>query len=144
MMKRYVFFVLFCAISVVALAQKPGTNSLKLAISDLDNALVAKDTIMLRRILSESLSYGHSNGWVETKKELIADLYNGKITYKQVKTDNIEVIIEGSIASVRSVADIDAMMEGSPNLLNFKLKVLQVWMWKNEHWELFARQSVKL
>ena len=107
-----------------------------------DKALVARDSAELNKLLNEDLSYGHSNGWIESKKELVADLYNGKLTYKEIKSGDHQVKIEGATAYVRTNAEIDCVMEGKP--LEFKLKVLQVWIWKNKHWELFARQSVKM
>jgi hypothetical protein len=109
-----------------------------------DKALLNKDSVALKQLVSDKIAYGHSNGWIESKRELIDDLYNGIITYKKIsKADNdTKVTFEGNTASIRSNVDIDAVMEGK--LLSFKLKVLQVWVWKNKHWELFARQSVKM
>jgi hypothetical protein len=50
--------------------------------------------------------------------------------------------VEGKTASARMTVDVDVLMDGKP--MSFKLKVLQVWVWKNKHWQLFARQSVKM
>ena len=112
------------------------------AINDFDKALIARDSVSLKHLLSDDLLYGHSNGWIENKKELIADLYNGKLIYKTISPKRENLITEGNTVAVRSYAEIDCVMDGKP--LSFKLKVLQVWLWKNKHWELFARQSVKI
>jgi hypothetical protein len=52
------------------------------------------------------------------------------------------ITIEGKTAMVRSIANIDAVLDGK--LMSFRLKVLQVWVWDNRRWELFARQSVTM
>ncbi len=134
--------ILFLLISCTVFAQKANTEVLSKAINDFDKALLAKDSVSLKKLLHNNLVYGHSNGWLETKRELIDDLYNGKITYKKILPGHKEMMVEGNTASARMDADIDAEMEGK--VFSFKLKVLQVWVWKSGHWELFARQSVKM
>lgn len=126
----------------LSFAQTADTKSLLSAVADFDNALINADSTALKQLLSDKVSYGHSNGWVETKKEVIADLYNGKLDYKKISASDIEVKTEGSTAWTRMVADIDVLMDGRE--LNFKLKVLQVWVWKNKRWQLFARQSLPM
>lgn len=123
-------------------AQKANTEALSKAMTDFDNALLTKDSISLKKLLHNNLVYGHSNGWTETKRELISDLYNGKITYKKIVPGHKEMMVDGNTVAARMDAEIVADMEGM--LLSFKLKVLQVWVWKGGHWELFARQSVKM
>ncbi len=122
------------------LAQQPDYASLNHAIADFDKALEGKDSVALKWLLSDKVSYGHSNGWVETKREVIDDLYNGKLTYKKINATKPDTRASGNVMSARSIADIDALMDGK--MMSFKLKVLQVWIWENEHWMLFARQSV--
>lgn len=136
---------MFAGISVFA--QKVDNKAiakaeLEKAISDFDKALIARDSVALKHLLSNDLLYGHSNGWIENKKELIADLYNGKLIYKSINPKRESLVTEGNTVAVRSNTEIDCVMDGAA--LSFKLKVLQVWMWKNKHWELFARQSVKM
>jgi len=123
------------------LAQQPDARALAHAVADFDKALLSRDTVALKWIMSDKISYGHSNGWVETKKDVIGDLYNGTLSYKQINPGTPEIITEGNTASVRMMADVDVIMSGKQ--LQFKLKMLQVWKWENDHWILFARQSVK-
>ena len=140
-MKKLITMLFLLATSVV-FAQKPNTEALSKAMNDFDKALLAKDSASLKKLLHNNLVYGHSNGWLETKKELIDDIYNGKITYKRIVSGHKEMMVEGNTVAARSEADIDAEMEGK--VLSFKLKVLQVWVWKGGQWQLFARQSVKM
>jgi len=129
---------IFCC--TISFAQQPDYGALNHAVADFDKALETKDSMALKWLLNDKVSYGHSNGWIETKKEVIDDLYNGKLTYKKIAATKPETKMSGNVVSARSIADIDALMDGK--LMSFKLKVLQVWTWENEHWTLFARQSV--
>lgn len=112
------------------------------AVEDFDKALINKDSVVLKQLLNEHISYGHSNGWMQSKNDVINDLFNGKLTYKQISHKDDQVNIEGNTASVRMVANLDVIMDNKP--MQFKLSVLQAWIWKNKEWQLFARQSVKL
>jgi hypothetical protein len=81
---RALFIIFLLAVSIPGFAKKANEERLKVAIADFDKALIDKDSIALKRLLSDELSYGHSNAWLENKQEVIADLYNGKLTYKKL------------------------------------------------------------
>jgi len=127
-------------LSCASFAQQADYAALNHAIADFDKALESRDSVALRWLLSDKVSYGHSNGWIENKKEVIADLFNGKLVYKKIAATKPEVSTSGNVAAARSIADIDAALDGK--MMSFKLKVLQIWTWEDGHWTLFARQSV--
>ena len=65
-------------INIGVFAQKTDTISLKKAVAELNDALVKRDTVQLKKLLDDKVNYGHSNAWVQTKRDIINDLYNGK------------------------------------------------------------------
>ena len=103
--------------------------------------MVKKNTVSINQQTDKALSYGHSNGWVETKAEMMKNLETGYISYQGYKEDSISVLINGNMANVRFVADITATMKAGTN--SYRLKVLEVWVKKGKRWVLFARQAVK-
>lgn len=118
------------------------TAFLKEAVSKLDKAMVAKDTVVLKQLLHTDLSYGHSSAWVETKGDLLKNLFNGKMTYQKIEAGKHQWLANKDWANVRSTMDIDYIMDGKES--SVKLHVLQVWMKTNKGWQLIARQSTKL
>lgn len=138
------FFVsIFFSLFVVNIhAQQTSEEKLIATVKEFHQALVNKNTVSLNQQTDKALSYGHSNGWVENKKDLISDLETELISYQSFKEDSIVVNINGNVANVRFKADIDATMKGVSN--NFKLRVLEVWIKKSKRWILFARQAVKM
>lgn len=110
-------------------------------VKEFHQALVNKNTVSINQQTDKALSYGHSNGWVETKADMIKDLETGYISYQAIKEDSIAVSMNGAIANVRFVADITATMKATTT--TFHLKVLEVWVKKGKRWVLFARQAVK-
>ncbi|GAA4464890.1 nuclear transport factor 2 family protein [Nemorincola caseinilytica] len=139
---KLILTILFVSLLVPAFAQQADKEALNLSMMVFDRALEKRDTISLKRLLSNEVTYGHSNGWVENKKEVIADLYNGIIGYDRIVTSQPEIKIAGKVAQVRSTAEIWATLNGEKGY--YKLKVLQVWLWENGHWTLFARQSAPM
>lgn len=119
------------------------TNEQKLTttMKEFHQALVNRNTISINQQTDKALSYGHSNGWIETKTDLIKDLETGFISYQDFKEDSISITMNGNMANVRFVADITATMKGSTN--TYHLKVLEVWVKKSKRWVLFGRQAIK-
>lgn len=106
-----------------------------------NSAVIAKDTATLNNLLHDSLSYGHSNGWVETKEEQKANLYNGTITYYKVDQPELQVIMKGDIATVRGNGIFDVDYKEYEHLI-FDLNVMQTWTYEDGRWQMLNRQSV--
>lgn len=138
-MKKLLVIVLLLNV-VIANAQ---TNEEKLTITlkEFHQALVKKNTVSINQQSDKALSYGHSNGWVETKTEMIKNLETGFISYSSYQEDSIAVTINGTMANVRFVADIVATLNNKEAV--YHLKVLEVWVKKGKRWLLFARQAVR-
>lgn len=118
-------------------------EKLKTTVKEFHQALVQKNTVSLNQQTDKALSYGHSNGWIQDKKDLIKDFERGYISYQSFKEDSITVTMNDNMANVRFLADITATLNGTTTVNNYHLKVLEVWMKKGKRWVLFARQAVK-
>lgn len=111
------------------------------AVKAFHQALVRGNTVSINQQSDKALSYGHSNGWVETKNELMKNLETGYMKYNSYREDSLQVTMNGNLANVRFVAEIMAALNGNNG--HFRLKVLEVWVKKGKRWVLFARQAVK-
>ncbi len=116
-------------------------EKLSVTIKEFHQALVNSNTVSINQQTDKGLSYGHSNGMVETKTDMIRNLETGDMNYNSFKEDSVQLIINGNMANVRFVADINVTLNG--NTGNYHLKVLEVWVRKGKRWLLFARQAVK-
>lgn len=138
-MKPLITILLLCLV-VCCHAQ---TDEIKLisTVKEFHLALVKKNTVSINQQTDKALSYGHSNGWIETKSAMIKNLETGYISYQSYREDSMSVLINGTMANVRFVADITATMKEATN--TYHLKVLEVWVKKTNRWVLFARQAIK-
>jgi hypothetical protein len=132
---------LFIIVSITGYAQVTPEEKLKETLKQFHRDLVKKNTVSINQQTDKALSYGHSNGWVETKNEMIKNLETGYLSYQSFKEDSIGVIINANVASARFIAEVSATLNGTASV--FHLRVLEVWVKKGNRWVLFARQAVK-
>ncbi len=138
-MRNFLFILLIGFTPLLSFAQ---TSFLKEAVAKLDKALIEKDTVVLKQLLNKDLTYGHSNGWVETKTDVIKDIISGKLAYYTIDGKEVKWILSNNIATMRNTSFIKYEKDGKPGELT--LHVLQVWLKTNKGWQLLARQSAKL
>src|SRR4029077_10285150 len=60
-------------------------------MKEFHQALVQKNTVAINQQTEKSLSYGHSNGWVQNKSDMIKDFETGLISYQSYKEDSVHV-----------------------------------------------------
>ena len=137
---RFFAIFIFMVIGQLAFAQ---TDEVKLTatMKEFHQSLVKRNTVSINQQTDKALSYGHSNGWVETKKDMIQNIESGYIQYHSFVEDSVSVTMNGNMANVRFVADINVTLKETRN--TYRLKVLEVWVKKGKRWLLFARQAVK-
>ena len=132
--------MLLCNVSLQA--QQKDSIGLQNAVNRLHLALVMKNNKAIKKLVSQRIQYAHSNGWIETRKEMIQHLKDGTLSYKSIKLDHIETAIDGHVGLAKSKGQFVVIMGNS--VLEFQLKVTQIWEWKRRKWMLMSRQSVRL
>ena len=141
-MKKLLFgsLVLFLFNSSFAQIDSVG---LKNAMQQLDKALLQKDETVLKSILHKDLSYGHSNGWIQSKSDILNDFASGKLTYSKIENNSSAIIvINKDYATVKTNTNAEGAVNGTA--FNLKLHIMQFWIKTKNGWQLIARQSAKL
>jgi hypothetical protein len=136
------FIAIACLLLSIGVLAKPDTLQLHQNIAQLNAALLKKDTVQLKQLLHNKLTYGHSNGWVQNKQDMVADFVSGKIEYRTIEATKAAIVWENNIASVRNESEVEGTVNGTA--FKMKLHIVQVWVWKQKKWLLLSRQSVKL
>ena len=137
---KQILTILFL-LTVVFCKAQTDEEKLTETVKAFHQALVNKNTGSINQQTDKALSYGHSNGWIETRTDMIKDLETGLISYQGFKEDSITITMNGNMANVRFVAEVSATLKGIAS--TFRLKVLEVWVKKSKRWVLFGRQAVK-
>jgi hypothetical protein len=105
-------------------------------------AMVAGDGKSLTRLASPGLSFGHSNGLVQTREEFVGSVVQKKEIFREIKLVDQKVRVYGRTAVSRHEFHADILLEGKP--LNVKLQCIEVWDKTSGGWKLVSRQAFKV
>ena len=127
----------------VAVSAQVDSLGLKHAMQKLDAALLQKNETDLNSVLHKDASFGHSNGWIQSKNDVLNDFKSGKLTYDKIENNSsVLVRINKKSATVKTNTNAEGNVNGTPFKLT--LHVMQFWIKTKKGWQLIARQSSKL
>jgi hypothetical protein len=137
-MRTLFLFVLFFTYTAL---QAQDTTAVKEAIDRLEKALVEKDTSVVKTLLHEKALFGHSNGWVQSKDEVILDMNSGYLRYITIDRQSVSIKVDGKFAVLKEWMEVTGNKGGTD--FKIKLFVLQQWIRTKKGWQLWIRQSAK-
>lgn len=135
-----VIFLVVIAFATTSTAQQR-EKQVVAAVETLRKAMVDGDKEALENIAAAALSYGHSSGQLDTKKDFVEKLTNGTSDFVTIELSEQTVALSGDTAIVRHTLTADTNDGGKPGKV--KLKVLLVWQKLGGKWKLLARQAVR-
>ena len=139
--KMFIAFVLLIATGLQSFSQTKEEKAVIDAVEALRNAMVNADKPALEKLTAEQLSYGHSSGKIETKKDFVENIVSGKSDFVTIDLANQTIQITGNAAVVRHALSATTNDGGKPGTV--KLLILLVWQKQKGNWKLLARQAVK-
>jgi ketosteroid isomerase-like protein len=108
----------------------------------LRKAILEADKARLDQVSAAQISYGHSDGRVETKEQFINGVMTRKQTVKSLAFPELKVAVVGEAAVVRHIYLAESELEGKQTTT--KIGALQVWQKQSGSWKLLARQGFRL
>ena len=111
-------------------------------VETLRKGLLEADRGKLDQVASAQISYGHSDGRVETKEQLINAVMTRKQTVKSLEFPELKLAVVGNSAIVRHIYLAQSELDGKTT--NTKIGALQVWQKQDGGWKLLARQGFRL
>ena len=127
---------------VLVNAQSKTEKQVAAATEQLRKAMVDGDKNSLENLVREQLSYGHSGGHIDDKKEFVAKLTGGGSDFVTIDLTEQTVSVSGKTAIVRHILTAKTNDNGKPSEVH--LRVLLVWQKQGSQWKLLARQAVKI
>ena len=124
-----------------AVAQSGDVAAVAEAVESLRKATFGMDKAQLDALCAEQLSYGHSDGRVETKAQFIDGVMGRKATLKSLTLSDHTIAIVGSNAIARHKWASESELDGKAT--STRIGVLQVWLKQGSSWTLLARQAVR-
>ena len=102
-MSRKLFFgmVAFIFINTVSFGQSKDEKAVADAVEQLRLAMVDGNKAVLEKLTDEKLSYGHSGGHIDDKKEFVEKLTNGSSDFVTIELSEQTISISDKVAIVR-------------------------------------------
>ena len=142
-MKKIVLtsMILVLVMKTSLMAQVSDEDRVKFAVEELRLAMVDANKGALEKLVAADLSYGHSSGQIEYKKEFVENIVSGKSDFTKIDLMDQSIKVTGDVAVVRHKLTGTTNNDGKPGMVN--LSVLLVWQNQSGEWKLLARQVVK-
>jgi ketosteroid isomerase-like protein len=121
-------------------AQSKQQTAVANAVEKLRQAMVDADQATLESSAADKLSYGHSGGHIDDKKEFVDKIASGKSDFVTIDLTEQTISISGKTAIVRHILTAKTNDGGKP--ADVRLRVILVWQKKAGKWLLLARQAV--
>jgi hypothetical protein len=142
-MKRIILTtILIFSVCTLLQAQTKQETAVANAVEQLRKAMVDADSVMLDKLTSPQLSYGHSGGAIDDKTVFVQKIVSGKSDFVTMEFPGQTISISKNTAIVRHKLNAVTNDSGKPGEVH--LAVLLVWQKLHGQWKLLARQAVKV
>ncbi|HMU47157.1 MAG TPA: nuclear transport factor 2 family protein [Chitinophagaceae bacterium] len=141
MKKTFLFVVLTFAMSIL-FAQNKQEKAVADAVEKLRVAMIDANKTDLENSVADQLSYGHSGGHIDDKKEFVEKIVSGKSDFVTLDLTEQTIAISGKTAIVRHILSAKTNDGGKPGEVH--LRILMIWQKQKGGWKLLARQAVKM
>ncbi|RFC41501.1 MAG: protein of unknown function (DUF4440) [Verrucomicrobia bacterium] len=101
------------------------------------------DADRLGRLLSDSLVYGHLNGGVQSKADLLSAVRGNRIKYEAYDYLDMKITrVSDEVAVITGRAHLKA--SAGPEHVDYTVRFLAVWRRESGDWHLYAYQSTRV
>ena len=137
-------FLLCTLVAVWAAAQGGGPpNTTVLTAEDQRfAAMIRGDTAVLQSLLADSLTYTHTDGEQQTKRQFLQTVGSGAIHYDSIRPEGRVVHVVGEVAVVTGRSAMHLRAQGQVRA--FAIRYLAVYEHRGGRWRLLAWQSTRL
>jgi hypothetical protein len=141
--KLFVVAIAFLFFYAIGFTQTKGEKEVANAVELLKMAMVNANKTSLENLAAEKLSYGHSSGHIDDKREFVDKIVSGTSDFVSIDLTDQTISISDEVAVVRHVFHAKTNEPGKgPGEVH--LRVLLVWQKQKGGWKLLARQAVKI
>jgi len=128
--------------NTVSFGQTKDEKAVADAVEQLRNAMVNGDKTVLEKLTQAKLSYGHSSGVIDDKKQFIEKLASGTSDFVSIDLSEQTISVSDKVAIVRHTFKAKTNDGGRPG--DVHLKILLIWQKDSGGWRLLARQAVRV
>ncbi len=141
-MKKILLIVLV-SIGIQGFSQNPEAEKVNQLHKKKFEWLIHKKYDSLNWILDDQVKYIHSNGWIQSKQEVIGDLKSGKLNYTSVTVEESTASYFDKSVVITGKGYFKGMITDTTEF-NIHLLYTEVYIKHKKQWKLVSRQATKL
>ena len=126
-----------------ARAQSADQRAVAEAVEALTKAMIDVDRAKLEALSADQLSYGHSAGRIENKKEFVDYLVSRASAFRRIDLSDQTISLVDNEAIVRHLMTGETISPAG-QVTPVRIVVLQGWQKQGSDWRLLARQAYRL
>jgi ketosteroid isomerase-like protein len=107
------------------------------------SAMLKGDTATLEAVLHDELLFGHSNGMLETKQDILKAVSTKQVKYEVITTGKQTLISSRDMAMLRGDMTVTNSRGGAASQ-TFHINVLHVFVRDRGRWRMIGRQATRL
>ncbi len=139
-------FFFLCSVALLGFLKLPAQSKSDRQVLDTEQrrfeAMVARDTVVLKRLLHEDLVYSHSNAMQENKQQHLAAIASGRVVYAKMTRETVRLRHYGKTALTNGTLHVSGNITGNP--FDIKLLYTAVYHKQKNIWRLVNWQSTRV
>ena len=138
----FCFIFLVCFVFGFSQAYSRQEKTFLSQVSKLDSLMQNNDSNIIN-LFDENVSFGHSNGWVQSLDDFKKDFTSKKVVYKEIRqTEALELKKFKKTFSIRRKIKVVGFYKNETFEMN--LSLLEIWIKNKSDWKLWSRQSMEI
>lgn len=138
---RLLTLLLLVTLSTLAFGQSTEAEKVNILHKQKFEWLISGKVDSLNALLAAEVNYVHSNGWIQNREEVLADMRSGKLQYKSVEVEDAQVSILENTATVTGRGTFSGVMNGTA--FSVKLLYTEVYVKVDGRWRLAGRHACR-
>ena len=139
---RVYALLLFVITATLSFGQSTESNKVNALHKQKFEWLITGNVDSLNALLAPQVNYVHSNGWIQNREEVLADMQNGKLQYKAVEVGEAQVSVLENTAVVTGKGTFSGVMNSTA--FSVKLLYTEIYVKVSGRWKLAGRHACKL
>jgi hypothetical protein len=108
------------------------------------DAMVHKDTALLKELLADSLTFIHSSGVLDTKISFLKDIGSGRITYMFIIPEKLTATVDGNYAWIFGRANVRFKLAVMTTAIDQYISFVEVYRLYKNQWQMVLCQNARI
>ncbi len=139
---RLAFFLLLLLPAVLGFSQSKKQLKFEALERQRFEAMTTKNTATLEVMLSDQLTYTHSNGLIEDKQQHLENIRTGKLQYRSIQSEEMKLRFYRRTVVGTGIVNVTGVLNEKE--FSIQLRYTDVYVKEKGKWRLAAWQSLKL